>query len=81
MILTTPSLSLQSFNNIFTLLHSVKSRDEGKGGEQEGAPAQPPKTVPKPARTPTSHAQEYNRYEQEVYKGKAGGCGVGVVWV
>lgn len=62
---------LQSFSNIFSLLQSVKARDEGKGGE--GGASQPFKAESnKPTRNPAPHTQGYSRYEQEVYQGKAG---------
>ena len=58
----------QSFSNIFSLLQSVKARDEGKASSTE----QVPQEEPKPARHPPAPTHGYSRYDQERFKGQEG---------
>ena len=57
---------LQTFSNIFSLLQSVKARDEGKG--EQPAPKQEAQVTRNP-QPPTG----YNRYGQERFRGQEGG--------
>lgn len=62
------SLACQSFSNIFSLLQSVKARDEGKANSSEQV--QPEE--PKPVRHPPAPTHGYSRYDQERFKGQEG---------
>ena len=63
------STVLQSFSNIFSLLQSVKARDEGKG-EAVGKP--PQQEEPRHPRNPPAPTHGYSRYDQERFRGKEG---------
>ena len=54
----------QSFSNIFSLLQSVKARDDGKGD----AVKQSQPEEPKHQRHPPVPTHGYNRYGQERFK-------------
>ena len=58
----------QSFSNIFSLLQSVKARDEGKASTTE----QIQQEEPKPVRHPPAPIRGYSRYDQERFQGQEG---------
>ena len=59
---------LQSFSNIFSLLQSVKARDEGKASVTEQVEPE----EPKPVRQSAAPTHGYSRYDQERFKGQEG---------
>ena len=65
---------LQSFANIFSLLQSVKARDEGRGEVAAATPPSQEEPRARPRNPPTA-THGYSRYDQERYKGKEGGRG------
>ncbi|CAI8022875.1 Parafibromin [Geodia barretti] len=72
----TRSSALQStgkdFSNIFSLLQSVKARDEGRGGEVGGGGGgkQPVPEEPRQPQTQAPPTHGYSRYGQEKFRGQ-----------
>ena len=62
--------TLQTFSNIFSLLQSVKARDEGKVDSKQTSQQETKNT-----RNPPVPTHVYNRYDQERYKGQEGESG------
>ena len=63
----------QDFSNIFSLLQSVKARDEGRG-ETGGGGKQPVAEEPQHQRTQAPPTHGYSRYSQEKFRGQEGVC-------
>ena len=69
--LSPPTPVSQDFSNIFSLLQSVKARDEGKG-ETVGSGKPQPAEEPRHQRSQAPPTHGYSRYDQEKFRGQEG---------
>ncbi|XP_041480918.1 parafibromin-like [Lytechinus variegatus] len=63
----------KEFKNIFAILQSVKAREEGKQGQQnqnQSSHQTPSQSQPTERRKTVQQTAQYNRYDQERFKGK-----------